>query len=129
MVGKIQSFLLESSFILFQSLVFLSNRKFGCLKLRPFCWSLWEKKNVPITFKSMCSVPQSGLTLCNPMDYSLPGSSVHGIFQARILEWAAICFSREFNLLDKYNWGEVQRIKWKLLGTRWLLLKYIFRTW
>ena len=31
-------------------------------------------------------------TLCNPMDYSLPGSSVHGIFQARILEWVAISF-------------------------------------
>ena len=33
-------------------------------------------------------------TLCDPMDSSLPGSSVHGIFQARILEWAAISFSR-----------------------------------
>ena len=32
--------------------------------------------------------------LCNPMDSSLPGSAVHGIFQARILEWAAISFSR-----------------------------------
>ena len=38
---------------------------------------------------------QSCLTLCNPMDYSLPGSSVHGIFQARILEWVAILYSRE----------------------------------
>ena len=33
-------------------------------------------------------------TLCDPMDYSLPGSSVHGIFQARVLEWVAISFSR-----------------------------------
>ena len=33
---------------------------------------------------------QSCLTLCGPMDCSLPGSSVHGIFQARILEWVAI---------------------------------------
>ena len=32
-------------------------------------------------------VAQSCLTLCNPMDCSLPGSSVHGIFQARVLEW------------------------------------------
>ena len=32
-------------------------------------------------------------TLCNPMDCSLPGSSVHGIFQARVLEWVAIAFS------------------------------------
>ena len=37
---------------------------------------------------------QSYLALCNPMDYSLPGSSVHGIPQERILEWAAIPFSR-----------------------------------
>ena len=33
---------------------------------------------------------QSCLTSCNPMDYSPPGSSIHGILQARILEWAAI---------------------------------------
>ena len=33
------------------------------------------------------------LTLCDPMDCSLPGSSVHGILQARILEWVAISFS------------------------------------
>ena len=35
------------------------------------------------------------MTLSDPMDYSLPDSSVHGIFQARILEWVAISFSRE----------------------------------
>ena len=40
-------------------------------------------------------VAQSCLTLCNPMDCNLPGSFVHGIFQARILEWVAISFSRE----------------------------------
>ena len=39
-------------------------------------------------------VAQSCPTLCNPMDCSPPGSSVHGILQARILEWAAISFSR-----------------------------------
>ena len=38
-------------------------------------------------------VSQSCLTLCNPMDCSPPGSTVHGILQARILEWAAISFS------------------------------------
>ena len=42
----------------------------------------------------MCVLsPQSCLTLCSPMDYSLPGSSDHGIFQARILEWGAFPFS------------------------------------
>ena len=39
-------------------------------------------------------VVQSCLTLCDPMDYNLPGSSVHGVFQARILEWVVILFSR-----------------------------------
>jgi len=39
-------------------------------------------------------VAQSCPTLCDPMDCSLPGSSVHGILQARILEWVAIPFSR-----------------------------------
>ena len=38
-------------------------------------------------------VAQSWLTLCDPMDGSLPGSSIHGIFQARVLEWGAIAFS------------------------------------
>ena len=40
---------------------------------------------------------QSRLTLCDPMDYSLPGSSVHGILQARILEWVAISSSTGFS--------------------------------
>ena len=41
-----------------------------------------------------CSVAQSCPTLCDPVDCSLQGSSVHGIFQARILEWVAISFSK-----------------------------------
>ena len=39
-------------------------------------------------------VTKSCLTLCDPMDYSPPGSSVHGILQARILVWVAMPFSR-----------------------------------
>ena len=39
-------------------------------------------------------VAQACPTLCGPMDCRLPGSSVHGIFQARVLEWVAISFSR-----------------------------------
>ena len=42
----------------------------------------------------MSEVAQSSLTLCDPMDCSLPGSSIHGIFQARELESVAIAFSR-----------------------------------
>ena len=43
--------------------------------------------------KSESEVAQSCPTLSDPMDCSLPGSSVHGIFQARVLEWGAIAFS------------------------------------
>ena len=43
--------------------------------------------------KSESEVSQSCLTLSNPMDRSLPGSAIHGIFQARVLEWGAIAFS------------------------------------
>ena len=42
----------------------------------------------------LCLVIQSCPTLCNPMNHRLPGSSVHGILQARILEWVSIAFSR-----------------------------------
>ena len=43
--------------------------------------------------KSESEVAQACLTLSDPMDCSLPGSSVHGICQARVLEWGAIAFS------------------------------------
>ena len=43
--------------------------------------------------KSESEVAQSCPPLSDPMDCSLPGSSVHGIFQARVLEWGAIAFS------------------------------------
>jgi len=46
--------------------------------------------------KSESEVAQSRPTLTDPMDCSLPGSSVHGIFQARVLEWGAIAFSNIF---------------------------------
>ena len=46
----------------------------------------------------MCEVAQSCPTLCDPMDCSLSGSSLHGILQARVLEWVAISFS---NMLSR----------------------------
>ena len=49
-------------------------------------------------------VAQSCPTLCYPMDCSLPGSSVHGIFQARVLEWVAISFSRVSSWPRDRNW-------------------------
>ena len=51
--------------------------------------------------KSESEVAQSCLTFLDPMDCGLPGSSTHGIFQARVLEWVAIAFSESYakNLL------------------------------
>ena len=54
----------------------------------------------------MCTDTQSCLTLCDPMDCSLPGSSAHGIFQARVLEWVDISFS------NAWKW----KVKVKLLS-------------
>ena len=47
-----------------------------------------------MVYKLCVLVTQSCLTLCDRMDCSLPGSSVHGILQARILEWVAVSFPR-----------------------------------
>ena len=55
---------------------------------------MWRKGNPWYTvWKSESEVAQSCLTLRNPMDCSLPGSSIYGIFQAKVLEWDAIAFS------------------------------------
>ena len=56
--------------------------------------------------KSDSEVVQSCLTLSDPMDHSPPGSSVHGIFQAKVLEWGAIAFSNMLSI-------EVQKKKKK----------------
>ena len=60
------------------------------------------------TFKTVAVVmlvAQSCLTLCNPMDYSLPGSSLHGILEARILEPGANSFSRGSSRIQGSNSG------------------------
>ena len=48
-----------------------------------------------VSMKVKVLITHSYLTLCSPVDYSSPGSSVHGILQARILEWVPIPFSSE----------------------------------
>ena len=53
---------------------------------------LGEKAKMALGSAAAASL-QSCPTLSNPMDYSLPGSSIHGIFQARVLEWGAMAFS------------------------------------
>ena len=59
-------------------------------------------------------VAQSCLTLCDPMDCSLPGASVHGIFQAGIPKWVAISFSRRSS--RPRDWTRVSHIVW--IGAR-----------
>ena len=54
--------------------------------------------------KSESEVAQLSPTLCDPMECSLPGSSVRGIFQAVILEWVAISFSRESSQPRDRTW-------------------------
>ena len=64
-------------------------------------------------------VAQSCPTLSDPMNGSLPGSSIHGIFQARILEWVAISFSRRSS--QPRDWTQVSRNVGRLFtmwGTR-----------
>ena len=64
----------------------------------------------------VCVHAQSCLTLCDTMDCSLPGSSVHGVSQARILEWAAIFFSRgSSHLRDRSSISYISCI------SRWIL--------
>ena len=58
--------------------------------------------------KSKSEVAQSCPTLSDHMDYSLPGSSVHGLFQARVLEWVAIVFSNSMFYGD-LNGKEIQK--------------------
>ena len=53
--------------------------------------------------ESESEVTQSCLTFSDPMDYSPPGSSVHGIFQARVLEWVAIAFSERYGAGERFS--------------------------
>ena len=81
--------------------------------------------------ESESEVAQSCLTLCNPVDYNLPGSSVHGILQARVLEWVAISFSRGSSPpRDQTQVSHLGGRRFNLWATReahvklWLLPKY-----
>ena len=54
----------------------------------------YARSPIETVFKRESEVAQSCLTLGDPMDCSLPGSSIHGIFQAKVPEWVAIAFSK-----------------------------------
>ena len=101
----------------------------SCLTVRPHRWQPtrlrrpWDSpgKNTGVgchfllqcmKVKSESEVVQSCLTLLDPMDCSLPGSCIHGIFQVRVLEWVAIAFPcwyvfKLFPTLHYYNKSEV----------------------
>ena len=91
------SFTISQSFLKFMSIdesVILSNHLILCHSLLLCLQSFPESESFPISGSlHQVEVTQSCLTLCNPMDCSLPGSSVHGIFQAIVLEWIGISFS------------------------------------
>ena len=65
--------------------------------------------------KSESEVAQSYLTLSDPMDCSPPGSSVHGIFQARTLKWGAIAFSVHITRFNQF-----------FLAASWVFAEVIF---
>ena len=73
-----------------------------------------------------CLVTQSCPTLCDPLDCSLPGSSVHGILQAIILEWIVISFSRGFSWPRDRTW--VSCIAGRFF-TVWATGKAILNSW
>ena len=85
------------------------------------CWPA-ETRSIPLQLEQSClilqnrksenEVTQSCPTLCDPMDYSLSGSSVHGIYQARILDWIAISFSRRSS--QPGDWTQVSHIEGSL---------------
>ena len=66
--------------------------------------------------KSESEVAQSCPTLSDPMDCSPPGSSIHGIFQARVLEWGAVAFSEVDSDLIKNH--DLSLLKYGLLNNR-----------
>ena len=88
-----------------------------------------------VTWKSESEVTQSCWTLCDPVDRSPPGSSVHGILQARILEWVAISFSRGSSRpRDQTQVSCIAGRHFNLWPTRELtpnpkLSSYVFRWW
>ena len=86
--------------------------------------------------KSESEVAQSCLTLSDPMDCSLPGSSIHGIFQVRVLEWGAIAFSADIlnfvHITHSWQIGILNILLVKLMSTNnspfKVILCLIFKT-
>ena len=70
---------------------------------------IWDKLS---SAPCLCLVTQACLTLCDPVDCNLPGSFVHGIIQAKILEWVAILYSRGIFLTQGLNLSFLYLLHW-----------------
>ena len=70
----------------------------------------------------------ASLTLCNSLDYNLSGSSVHGIFQARVLEWAAIYFSKYIRYISDME-VKMEVVLFRLQKQESRLLAFLDTTW
>ena len=93
-----------------------------------------------VKVKSESEVAQLCPTLSNPIDCSLPGSSIHGIFQARALEWGGIAFSTKHTTLykidqnkDYYITGNsilisCNNLQWKIIWNIYIYNLYIYKT-
>ena len=66
--------------------------------------SAWRHRDPKCIYTTFSEVPQSCSTLCDPMDCSLLGSSIHGIFQATVQEWVTISFFRESTRPRDWTW-------------------------
>ena len=75
----------------------------------PYCESETTLSSADVSEEWVSEVARSCPTLCNPMGHSLQGSSVHVIFQARVLEWVAISFSRGY--FWPSDWTRVSHIE------------------
>ena len=104
---------MEASLVIFAQVLtcvwlFLTPWTAACRAFLSFTISLSLLKLMSIKSVKWSEVTQSRPTHCDSMDCSLPDSSVHGIFQARILEWVAISFSRRSS--RHRDWTQVSRI-------------------
>ena len=85
---------------------------------------LWNSAFKWVSEVKWSEIAQSCPTLCNPMDYSLPGSSLHGILQARVLEWVAISFPRGSSWPRDQTWvSGIPGRRFNLWATREALKK------
>ena len=82
----------------------------------PCPWPIHLFSTQPVLGALLCSVTQSLQILCDPMDCSTPGSSLHGILQAGILEWVDISYFRGFSLPRDRTW-----VSWVSCIGRWIL--------